>query len=382
MKKILSCLLAACLVISSVDVPVNAEEVIDGEIYYSIEEATNIIDNLIIEGEGIDESHFAYQYLKDNPLCDANLWIKKINYLRIRIHTDKNQSETYYGGEGYGRVIYNQNETQYYVEVKYSLNLSGGKYDKQRYLAGLYYYKIIFSYGFEKLPITYLYNMLKNIKEHNSLESFIWQKLMGYTIIPDTYITNTFNEYLYDYRCVSCYEDDSSWCDGFSRNDLNKLKSLLLESFEIMLQEAEEPYIDTSPTAGVDISNMINAMKKAADTKKINSTKKSGTNGSTSTNTSSKTNNITVKSLTKVTKVKLSAKKKQITIKWDKVANAKKYEIQIARNKKFKNATGIRTKKNSKTIKKLKSNKKYYIRIRAINGKVKSKWVKKNIKTK
>ena len=389
MKKFISCFLIACLMVANLNTYVGAETVIGEYTYYSIEEATNIIDNLIVEGEGIDESHFTNQYIKDNPLCDAALWIKKLDYTSFRVHTSKEQSDIYYGGDGYARSIYDSNNNSYYYYVdiycsSYSKNSNDGKKNKSGNLAGLYYYKIIFSNKFERIPIAYLYNMLKNTKEHNSLECYIWQKLMNYTNVPDTYITGTFNAY-YTYYYRLTYENRDN-TNGYTQNDLDKIKSLLLESFEIMLQEAEEPYLDTSPTAGVDITDMINAMKKVASTKKTNDTNKSGSNNSTS-NTDNKAgtkgnNNNTVSGLKKVVFAKVTAKKKQITIKWNKVVNAKKYEIQISTNKEFKNATIIKTKKASKTIKKLKSNKKYYIRIRAINGKNKSKWVKKSIRTK
>ena len=386
MKKILSCLLVMCLVIANVDVLVCAEDVIDGETYYSIDEATNIIDNLIIEGEGIEDSHFEYQYLKDNPLCDAALWMKKLDYTVLRVHTSKEQCISYCSN-GYENHTYDSNNNPYYyVDIycsSYSRDVNTGTKKKNGNLAGLYYYKIILSNKFDRIPIAYLYNMLKNTKEHNSLECYIWQKLMNYTNIPDTYITETFNMYFSYYRGLTI--DNYSYIGGYSQNDLDKLKSLLLESFEIMLQEAEEPYLNTSPTAGVDITDMINAMKKVASTKKSNEASKSGTNNTTSKSgnkNGAQGNNTVVKELNKVVLARVTAKKKQITIKWAKVANAKAYEIKISTNKKFKNATIIKTKKMSKTIKKLKSNKKYYIKIRAINGKVKSKWVKKSIKTK
>jgi len=387
MKKFISCFLITCLMVANLNTYVDAETVIGENTYYSIEEATNIIDNLIVEGEGIDESHFDKKYIEDNPLCDAALWMKKLNYTNFRVHTSKEQSESFNNYENY--VYDSDNNLYYYVYIycsSYSRSGNDRTINKSGNLAGLYYYKIILSNKFDRIPIAYLYNMLKNTKEHSSLECFIWQRLMNYTIIPDTYITSTFIDYLGNYKSVSALDNDYSGINGYYRKDLDKLKSLLLESFEIMLQEAEEPYLDTSPTAGVDITDMINAMKKVASTKKTNDTNKSGSNNSASgTNNKTETkgnNKTTVNGLKKVVFAKVTAKKKQITIKWNKVVNAKKYEIQISTNKKFKNATIIKTKKTSKTIKKLKSNKKYYIRIRAINGKNKSKWVKKSIRTK
>ena len=63
-----------------------------------------------------------------------------------------------------------------------------------------------------------------------------------------------------------------------------------------------------------------------------------------------------------------STKKKQIALKWkDNIANVSGYEIQYSTDSKFKKNVGkitVKGKKYSKTIKKLKSKKKYYVRVR------------------
>ena len=67
--------------------------------------------------------------------------------------------------------------------------------------------------------------------------------------------------------------------------------------------------------------------------------------------------------------------KKSITIKYSKLANAKKYQIQYALNKKFTKSVKTKsTRKLTYKIKKLKSKKTYYVRVRGINGKVIGKW--------
>ena len=79
----------------------------------------------------------------------------------------------------------------------------------------------------------------------------------------------------------------------------------------------------------------------------------------------------------KVAKVK--AGKKKVTISVKKVKGAKGYLVQYSTNKKFKGAKSKYVKKNSATIKKLKSKKTYYFRVKAykMNGKKKvlsKKW--------
>ena len=92
---------------------------------------------------------------------------------------------------------------------------------------------------------------------------------------------------------------------------------------------------------------------------------------------------------TKITKT--TGAKKKLTVKWKKISKATGYQIQVATDKKFtKNKKSITISKNktiSTTIKKLKSKKKYYIRVRTyrkVGGKkVYSGWCSvKNVKTK
>lgn len=75
----------------------------------------------------------------------------------------------------------------------------------------------------------------------------------------------------------------------------------------------------------------------------------------------------------KVTKLKLKAGKKRILLSWKKVSKVDGYEIQYSQNSKMKKNKKfvIKGNKAKKVIKKLKSKKKYYVRIRAYkkNGK-------------
>lgn len=93
--------------------------------------------------------------------------------------------------------------------------------------------------------------------------------------------------------------------------------------------------------------------------------------------------------LKKVTAFKAKALKKALKLTWKKAAGASGYEIQYSLNKNFKKAKKITIKKASvktRTIKGLKKNKKYYIRIRATMRKGKRKingpWGKTAKKTK
>lgn len=87
---------------------------------------------------------------------------------------------------------------------------------------------------------------------------------------------------------------------------------------------------------------------------------------------------------------KIKKAKKSLKVTWKKVKNVKGYQLQYSTSKKFKKAKTVTVKKaktTSKTIKKLKAKKKYYVRIRTyitVNGKKQySDWSKaKSQKTK
>lgn len=76
----------------------------------------------------------------------------------------------------------------------------------------------------------------------------------------------------------------------------------------------------------------------------------------------------------------LSAKDNGFTVKWKKKTKITGYQIQYSTNSKFKKGNKSIKIKNAKTgskkITKLKSNKKYYVRIRTYKGKKYSKWSK------
>ena len=84
--------------------------------------------------------------------------------------------------------------------------------------------------------------------------------------------------------------------------------------------------------------------------------------------------------ITKIVKTKKSAK-----VIYKKIAKVSGYQLQLSRSSKFKKAVTKTTKKISYKFKKLKANKKYYVRVRGYvktsNGIAYGKWRKKNFKT-
>ncbi len=84
--------------------------------------------------------------------------------------------------------------------------------------------------------------------------------------------------------------------------------------------------------------------------------------------------------ITKIVKTKKSAK-----VIYKKIAKVSGYQLQLSRTSKFKKAVTKTTKKVSYKFKKLKANKKYYVRVRGYvktsNGTAYGKWRKKNFRT-
>lgn len=124
------------------------------------------------------------------------------------------------------------------------------------------------------------------------------------------------------------------------------------------------------PITAAQTTKTADTTKKATATKKANKTVK-------------KPKNTKIK--------KLTSKKANLTITWSKISGVKGYQIQVATDKKFKKnkktVTIKKQKTTKKTMKKLKSGKKYYVRIRTYkiskNKKVYSSWTKaKKVKIK
>ena len=124
-----------------------------------------------------------------------------------------------------------------------------------------------------------------------------------------------------------------------------------------------------------------------------NSTKPNQTTTPTASPTNNKkttpsTTKVSVSKPAKVKSVKLTAKKKKLNVSWKKVSGATGYEVMYAKNNKFtKGKKTVKVKKNKVILKRLKSKKKYFVKVRAyktVNGNTNygkwSKVVKKKVK--
>ena len=155
-----------------------------------------------------------------------------------------------------------------------------------------------------------------------------------------------------------------------------------LAEIEVLGSKAKEEETTTpeeTTTGDVEESTITKVEETTTKKTEETTTKKPDVTTTGSSNqevtTGTLTDGSSVKSPAKVKKVKISAKKTKVTVTWKKNKKAKGYEISYATNKKFKKASKVNVKKNNKTKKvltKIKSNKVYYIKVRAyviVNGK-------------
>lgn len=144
------------------------------------------------------------------------------------------------------------------------------------------------------------------------------------------------------------------------------------------------------PTSGDDKPVSVDDKPVGADDKPAVGTTQTPAVGTTQAPagqaTTTEANSSTEQEVTvpKVTGVKLVAKKKALQLKWKKLSGITKIEIQYGLKKNFKKANTVKLAKSktSYTMKKLKSKKKYYVRIRAIKGTKVGAWVSVNKKVK
>ena len=124
--------------------------------------------------------------------------------------------------------------------------------------------------------------------------------------------------------------------------------------------------------AGNIVATTTAAPKKEEPTTQTVATTAANESGITTTNTIAK---VKIKSA-KVTK------KKSVKVTWKKAAGTKKYQVQYSLNKKFKKSKTKTTGKLLIVLNKLAGGKKYFVRVRGINGSDKGPWSKtKTFKT-
>lgn len=184
--------------------------------------------------------------------------------------------------------------------------------------------------------------------------------------------------------------------DVKSTTTIAKIKSIALNKTSF----TENGKVQKATVVAKDSANKTIAASNYTVSYSNSNSKKPGTytatvkfNGKNYTGTKKLTYKINAKAPAKTT-VKLSkAKKTSLKASWNKVANATSYEVQYGTSKSFKDAKTVKvsSKSSSKVLTKLKKNKKYYVRVRAVrtvkvdnkNTTLRASWSSaKNLKTK
>ena len=184
--------------------------------------------------------------------------------------------------------------------------------------------------------------------------------------------------------------------DVKSTTTIAKIKSIALNKTSF----TENGKVQKATVVAKDSANKTIAASNYTVSYSNSNSKKPGTytatvkfNGKNYTGTKKLTYKINAKAPAKTT-VKLSkSKKTSLKASWSKVANATSYEVQYGTSKSFKGAKTVKvsSKSSSKVLTKLKKNKKYYVRVRAVrtvkvdnkNTTLRASWSSaKNLKTK
>ena len=142
------------------------------------------------------------------------------------------------------------------------------------------------------------------------------------------------------------------------------------------------------PTNQPSQNSSNNPNNNSNNTNKPNSTTTPTATPINNKKTTPSTTKVSVAKPAKVKAVKLTAKKKKLNVKWKKISGATGYEVMYATNNKFtKNKKTVTVKKNKVTLKRLKTKKKYFVKVRAYkkaNGNTSygnwSKFVKKKVR--
>ena len=185
----------------------------------------------------------------------------------------------------------------------------------------------------------------------------------------------------------NCYNLEKVYYSG-SESDWDKIligsgnNGLFITNIQYNFSPTDQP--DTVPTPGGGSTGGGAAPAPTTDDSQKTEEQKPTTSTTTATTTSTQT-----PAAVKVSKTK--AKKNALAVFWNKMIDVSGYQIQVATDKKFKKnkktVTVAKQNASKKTVKKLKSKKKYYVRVRSykiVNGeKVYGKWSKiKSVKTK
>lgn len=240
-----------------------------------------------------------------------------------------------------------------------------------------------------------------NIKGENKSAAYVTRNL-------DLINTADTDDYSYYSICSSWVSDHPEIIDAktgkVTRPEKDTMVKLTVKTYySASFVEETDFFFDPGPLGDNAAYRSVRVMVKGTKQDEVKDSKpatKPSEPATTPATTPSTTQPTTKPSTTKNTETvkpkktlikKLSKGKKKFTVTWAKVSGVKGYQIQYSSDKKFKknnkSVTVTKQKKTKATVKKLKSKKKYYVRVRTyktVNGKkIYSSWSKvKSVKTK
>lgn len=236
-----------------------------------------------------------------------------------------------------------------------------------------------------------------NIKDENKSAADVTRNL-------DLINTADSDDYSYYSICSSWVSDHPEIIDAktgkVTRPEKDTMVKLTVKTYySASFVEETDFFFDPGPLGDNAAYRSVSVMVKGTKQDEVKDSEVA-TKPSESATTPSTTQPTTKPSTTKNTETvkpkktsikKLSKGKKKFTVTWAKVSGVKGYQIQYSSDKKFKknnkSVTVTKQKTTKATVKKLKSKKKYYVRVRTyktVNGKkIYSSWSKvKSVKTK
>lgn len=301
-----------------------------------------------------------------------------------------------------GNIYYNGVDSSNYDEDFYgavydlSLTLTCGDKTKESEL------RVVVPYHtytrLQRLDSAALYAVnFANIKGENKSAADVTRNL-------DLINTADSDDYSYYSICSSWVSDHPEIIDAktgkVTRPEKDTMVKLTVKTYySASFVEETDFFFDPGPLGDNAAYRSVIVMVKGTKQDEVKDSKPA-TKPSESATTPSTTQPTTKPSTTKNTKTakpkktsikKLSKGKKKFTVTWAKVSGVKGYQIQYSSDKKFKknnkSVTVTKQKTTKATVKKLKSKKKYYVRVRTyktVNGKkIYSSWSKvKSVKTK
>ena len=229
-----------------------------------------------------------------------------------------------------------------------------------------------------------------NIKGENKSAADVTRNL-------DLINTADTDDYSYYSICSSWVSDHPEIIDAktgkVTRPEKDTMVKLTVKTYySASFVEETDFFFDPGPLGDNAAYRSVRVMVKGTKQDEVKDSEPATTHSTTQPTTKPSTTKNTETVKPKKTSIKkLSKGKKKFTVTWAKVSGVKGYQIQYSSDKKFKknnkSVTVTKQKTTKATVKKLKSKKKYYVRVRTyktVNGKkIYSSWSKvKSVKTK